>query len=62
MWEQLLPQLVGTVAPIIIGIIKDHRAKTGQDPTPEEVVATFTANLSKYLTEGAAWKAAHPNV
>ena len=60
MWEQLIPQLVGTVAPIILGIIKDHRAATGHDPTPEEVVATFTANLAKYLGEGEAWKAAHP--
>ena len=59
--EQLIAQLVGVFAPLIVTIVKDHRAVHGVDPTPEEVQATFVANVSKYLGEGSAWRATHPN-
>ena len=61
MWEQLIPQLAGTFVPIILDIVKAHRAQSGADPTAEEIMATFQSNLTKYLDEGAEWKAAHPN-
>lgn len=63
MWEQLIPQLVGTLAPLIIQLIKDHQKENdGQLPTTEELVARLNANVEMYLGEGAAWKANHPNL
>lgn len=62
MWEQLIPQLVGTLAPLIIQLIKDHQKETGEIPTTEELVARLNNNVALYLGEGAAWRASHPNV
>lgn len=61
MSQELLLAMFNTVAPMVIGIIKDHKAKTGAEPTDEEIKQIFTANINKYLSEGAAWKATHPH-
>lgn len=58
--EALIAQLFNVFVPIVGAIVREHRAAHGADPTDEEIMATFTANIDKYLAEGAAWRAAHP--
>lgn len=60
MWEQLIPQLIAVAAPVIAGIIRNHHQATGEIPTDEQIRAELLANVEKYLGEGAAWKASHP--
>jgi hypothetical protein len=59
--EQLILQLFGIFAPIVADVIKDHRKEAGVDPTFEQMQARFFGNIDKYLGEGSAWRAAHPN-
>jgi len=58
--NQLIIQLFGIFAPIVRQIIEDSRAETGTDPTDEEVIAKFNADIDKYLAEGMKWNAEHP--
>lgn len=61
MWQQLIPQLVAALAPLIIQLIKDHQKDTGQIPTTDELLTRLNNNVALYLGEGAAWRATHPN-
>jgi len=58
--SELIGGLVNAFVPAILDIVLRHRQATGVDPTSEEVLAAFHANIDKYLAEGAAWRAAHP--
>ena len=60
--ETLILQLVTSFTPIVTQAIRDHKAaNAGADPTDAEIIARLEANVAKYLGEGAAWKAAHPD-
>jgi hypothetical protein len=55
-------ELVKLAIPIVMDIVKHHREKNnGQIPTEEQILATFNQNIDKYLAEGEAWRAAHPD-
>lgn len=58
----LIVQLLGIFAPIIRDIQERHQtASPGAPPlTDAEVQVQFAANIDAYLTEGSAWRAAHP--
>ena len=62
MSEQLILKLIEVLGPLFIQLYKDHQAQTGTDPTLADLVARLNSNAALYLGEGAAWKAAHPNV
>ncbi len=52
--------LINAAIPIIAGIIRDHQVAHGTTPTDEEIAATFNANVDRFLAEGQAWLASHP--
>ncbi len=56
---ELIVGLFNVFAPIVKSIIDAHKAQ-GIDPTDAQIAAIFAANIDKYLSEGAAWRAAHP--
>ena len=61
--ETLILQLAQVFTPIVMDIVRKHQAAhNGELPTDETVHTELTANLAKYLEEGSAWKATHPNV
>ena len=63
MWQQLIPQLVQVLAPLVIQLVKDYQAEhNGQIPTTEELLARLNSNVARYLGEGAEWQATHPNI
>jgi hypothetical protein len=59
----IIGQLVSEVAiPVVVDIIKRHREKNnGEVPTEDQIRTEFNNNIDRYLSEGAAWKAAHPD-
>lgn len=59
--EALILQLLTVFSPIIADIIRKFRAEHGVDPTDAQIQAELTANVAKYLGEGSAWRAAHPD-
>lgn len=60
--EALILQLAQLLTPIITDVIKHYRdTHGGALPTDADIHAELTANLAKYLGEGSAWDAAHPN-
>lgn len=58
---ELILALFGYFAPMVRDIIAKHQAQTGELPTDEQMLATFQANADRILSEGAAWKASHPD-
>lgn len=58
----LILELISLFTPMIREAIDNYKARhDGQEPTDADVIAEFNANVEKYLGEGSAWKAAHPN-
>ena len=55
----LLVTMFQAFLPIVTDIIRRRQAAGGAMPTDAEVLADFQANITKYLDEGAAWKASH---
>lgn len=59
---ELIVGLFNVFAPIVKDIIEKHRAANdGADPTEADIKAAFASNVDKYLAEGSAWRAAHPD-
>ena len=59
--QDIIAQLLGTFAPLVLQIVADYRARhDGAAPTHEQIVAHFQQNAAVYLAEGAAWRASHP--
>lgn len=61
---ELAMAILKWAAPIILEILRSHRQRFGvsaEDLTDEQVIAEFNQNLDKYLNEGAAWRAQHPD-
>jgi hypothetical protein len=57
----LILALVKFAVPLVTKVISDYKAShNGAEPTDEEILATFHANIDSYLAEGAAWRLLHP--
>jgi hypothetical protein len=55
-------ELFKIAAPIVMDIVRRHQAaNNGQLPTDAQVQTVFEANIDRYLAEGEAWKATHPD-
>lgn len=68
MTPQLALAMLQWATPIVMQAIREHRAQrlaAGQDPnvelTDEQVFQMLNDNIDKYLAEGAAWRAQHPD-
>lgn len=57
---ELIVGLFNVFAPIVKDIIEKRKAAGDASPTDAQITADFQANITKYLGEGAAWKASHP--
>jgi DNA-directed RNA polymerase specialized sigma subunit len=57
----LIAIIQNVVVPEVSGIIRRHRAQTGADPTDAEIIAKLQLDATKYIDEGEAWLAAHPD-
>ncbi len=56
----LVAIIQNVLVPEISGIIRQHRAQTGADPTDAEIIAKLQIDATKYIDEGEAWLEAHP--
>lgn len=56
---ELIAQLIGILAPVVMDVIKELREENGgQEPTTEEVQQRILDKTSaEVLAKGAAWKA-----
>ena len=59
---ELIAQLIGVLAPVIMDVVKELREENGgQEPTTEEVQQRILdKSVEEVLGKGAAWRAAHP--
>lgn len=60
----LIVQMFGIFAPIVADIIKRRQEADPNAPpmTDAELKAEFEQNIDRYLGEGSAWRATHPDV
>jgi len=61
---EFLTQVLQTFGPLVLQLVsqwqQDHR--TSQLPTIEDLRRDYQDLIDSYLAEGAAWRAAHPEV
>lgn len=59
---ELIAQLIGVLAPVIIDTIKELREENGDvEPTTEEIQQRILdKTAAEVLEKGAAWRATHP--